>query len=209
MDADVPVFLACLLSLPAHSVHPRPPGTHTHAYTLTHAHACCLQDEVQHEETTANAKFLFVDCGPLKQMLTAHCQLWKSKLTNLLNNLAATELNSLHDYFRCVCVWCLRICLRTQRRQSSWPHMHQHMLPVLCCIFVVPDLCWLLPAPKRSIHACTAAFSPQMPPPAHNTAHRLRHLPGRRQTWTSCLQPWPSTSGWWMSRRARVRALSR
>lgn len=63
---------------------------------------CCLQDEVEREETTANVKFLFVDCGPLKQMLTAHCQLWRNKLTNLLNNLAATELRSLHDHFRCV-----------------------------------------------------------------------------------------------------------
>lgn len=59
-----------------------------------------LQDEIQREETTANVKFLFVDCGPLKQMLTAHCQLWRSKLTTLLNNLAATELRSLHDHFR-------------------------------------------------------------------------------------------------------------
>lgn len=65
---------------------------------LLHA---CLQDEIQREETTANVKFLFVDCGPLKQMLTAHCQLWRSKLTSLLNNLAATELRSLHDHFRC------------------------------------------------------------------------------------------------------------
>lgn len=61
------------------------------------------QDDIQHEETTANVRFLFVDCGPLKQMLTAHCQLWKSKLSNLLNNLAAAELKSLHDYFRSVC----------------------------------------------------------------------------------------------------------
>lgn len=62
---------------------------------------CHLQDEIQREETTANVKFLFVDCGPLKQMLTAHCQLWRNKLTTLLNNLAATELRSLHDHFRC------------------------------------------------------------------------------------------------------------
>jgi hypothetical protein len=63
---------------------------------------CCLQDEIQHEETTANIKFLFVECGPLKQTLTAHCELWKTKLTGLLNNLAAAELRSLHEYFRCV-----------------------------------------------------------------------------------------------------------
>lgn len=64
-----------------------------------------LQDEIQREEATANVKFLFVDCGPLKQMLTAHCQLWRSKLTNLLNNLAATELRALHDHFRCAIKW--------------------------------------------------------------------------------------------------------
>jgi hypothetical protein len=61
---------------------------------------CCLQDEIQREETTANVKFLFVDCGPLKQMLTAHCQLWRNKLTTLLNSLAATELRYLHEHFR-------------------------------------------------------------------------------------------------------------
>lgn len=60
----------------------------------------CQQDEIQHEETTANIKFLFVDCGPLKQTLTAHCELWKTKLTGLLNNLAAAELRSLHEYFK-------------------------------------------------------------------------------------------------------------
>jgi dynein heavy chain len=38
----------------------------------------------------------------LKQTLTAHCELWKTKLTGLLNNLAAAELRSLHDYFKCV-----------------------------------------------------------------------------------------------------------
>ncbi|WIA13292.1 hypothetical protein OEZ85_006876 [Tetradesmus obliquus] len=58
------------------------------------------EDEIQHEETTANIKFLFVDCGPLKQTLTAHCELWKTKLTGLLNNLAAAELRSLHEYFK-------------------------------------------------------------------------------------------------------------
>lgn len=60
-----------------------------------------VQDEIQHEETTANIKYLFVDCGPLKQTLTAHCELWKAKLTGLLNNLAAAELRSLHEYYRC------------------------------------------------------------------------------------------------------------
>jgi dynein heavy chain len=80
-------------------------------WAFVHACLCCfaatnfvltsdLQDEIQHEETTANVKFLFIDCGPLKQTLTAHCELWKTKLTTLLNNLAAAELRNLHDYFR-------------------------------------------------------------------------------------------------------------
>ena len=53
-----------------------------------------------HEETTANIKFLFIDCGPLKQTLVAHCDLWKQKLTGLLNQLAANELKALHEYFK-------------------------------------------------------------------------------------------------------------
>jgi dynein heavy chain len=59
-----------------------------------------LQDEVSHEETTANIKFLFIDCGPLKQTLIGHCDLWKQKLMSLLNQIADRELRALHDYFR-------------------------------------------------------------------------------------------------------------
>lgn len=59
------------------------------------------QDEVAHEETTANVKFLFIDCGPLKQALSNHCDLWRTKLTGLLNKQAAAELRALHDTFRC------------------------------------------------------------------------------------------------------------
>jgi dynein heavy chain len=58
------------------------------------------QDEVAHEETTANVKFLFIDCGPLKQALSSHCDLWRSKLTGLLNKQAAAELRALHETFK-------------------------------------------------------------------------------------------------------------
>jgi hypothetical protein len=58
------------------------------------------QDEVAHEETTANVKFLFIDCGPLKQALSSHCDLWRAKLTGLLNKQAAAELHALHETFR-------------------------------------------------------------------------------------------------------------
>lgn len=65
-----------------------------------------------HEETTANVKFLFIDCGPLKQALSSHCDLWRGKLAGLLNKQAAAELKALHDTFRLVCVvvselWCV------------------------------------------------------------------------------------------------------
>ena len=58
------------------------------------------QDEVAHEETTTNVKFLFIDCGPLKQALSSHCDLWRTKLTGLLNRQAGAELRALHDTFK-------------------------------------------------------------------------------------------------------------
>ncbi len=59
-----------------------------------------LQDEVGHEETTANIRFLFIDCGPLKQTLISHCELWRTKLTGLLNSMAANELRGMHEHFK-------------------------------------------------------------------------------------------------------------
>jgi hypothetical protein len=58
------------------------------------------QDEVDHEESTANVKFLFIDCGPLKQALSSHCDLWQTKLSGLLARQAGAELRALHETFR-------------------------------------------------------------------------------------------------------------
>lgn len=58
-----------------------------------------LQDEVLGEDTTTNMRFLHVDCAPLKQALVGHCEAWVAKFTGLLNQLAAAELQELHDYF--------------------------------------------------------------------------------------------------------------
>lgn len=44
-------------------------------------------------------RFLKIDCGPLKQALVGHCEAWVRRFTGLLHQLAARELNSIHDYF--------------------------------------------------------------------------------------------------------------
>ena len=59
-----------------------------------------LQEDVQTEETTSNMRFLRIDCGSLKQNLIGHCESWVQKFTGLLIGLAATELRSLHDFFK-------------------------------------------------------------------------------------------------------------
>lgn len=44
-------------------------------------------------------RFLKIDCGPLKQALVGHCEAWVRRFTGLLHQLAAKELNSIHEYF--------------------------------------------------------------------------------------------------------------
>lgn len=61
-------------------------------------HAPPLQDQVAHEESSTNARYLLIDCGPLKQTLTALCEAWRAKLTGLLNSIAARELAALHSH---------------------------------------------------------------------------------------------------------------
>lgn len=165
---------------------------------------CCPQDEIQREETTANVKFLFVDCGPLKQMLTAHCQLWRSKLTNLLNNLAATELRSLHDHFR----W---------GQPSEGRHWKMGMLGAHivgpCTPSWLAASCW--PA-----HACcsncpalygigcciTGVLRPYL---LHlDTGLPLSHWPRPHRTWSSWQRLCPSTRSLWMTRPELLDALS-
>lgn len=72
--------------------HPRHFCCHTNGLRL-------VQDEVAHEESSANVRFLLIDCAPLKQTLATHCELWRAKLTGLLNATAAKELNALHTHF--------------------------------------------------------------------------------------------------------------
>jgi dynein heavy chain len=55
------------------------------------------EDEVAHEASTANVRFLFVDCAPLKHTLTGHCMAWRSKLLGLLASKASTELAAVRD----------------------------------------------------------------------------------------------------------------
>ncbi|KAK9823872.1 hypothetical protein WJX72_006072 [[Myrmecia] bisecta] len=59
-----------------------------------------LADEVLDENAAESIKFLYVDCGPLKQALCGHCDAWKDKFTGLLNAIALRELNALHEYFK-------------------------------------------------------------------------------------------------------------
>ena len=59
-----------------------------------------LQERVMSEDSTSNMAFLRIDCTPLKQALVHHCGTWINKLLELLNELARSELQSLHDYFK-------------------------------------------------------------------------------------------------------------
>lgn len=54
--------------------------------------------QVEEEESTTSLAFLSIDFGPLKQVISGHCDQWQQRLTGLLNQLAAAELAALHDY---------------------------------------------------------------------------------------------------------------
>ena len=51
------------------------------------------------EESSTSLACLAIDCGPLKQALSGHCDGWVQRLTGLLNSLAAAELAALQEYF--------------------------------------------------------------------------------------------------------------
>eukprot|EP00966_Prymnesium_polylepis_P037842 878023-Prymnesium_polylepis.1 len=57
-----------------------------------------LQQDIQAEEGITNIGFIRIDCQPLKQALTQHCNTWQNKFTQLLNTNAATELSSMYDH---------------------------------------------------------------------------------------------------------------
>ena len=45
-----------------------------------------------------NIEFVLLDCSPLKAALVQHCNEWQNKFTNLLLEMATSQLNDLHDY---------------------------------------------------------------------------------------------------------------
>ncbi len=53
---------------------------------------------MEEEESTTSLAFLSIDFGPLKQVISGHCDGWQQRLTGLLNQLAAAELAALQDY---------------------------------------------------------------------------------------------------------------
>jgi dynein heavy chain len=59
-----------------------------------------VANNAQKEETLSNVNFVRLDCSPLKHAIVSHCHSWQAKLTNLLNNNASTDLNSLYDMFK-------------------------------------------------------------------------------------------------------------
>ncbi|RKO93650.1 dynein heavy chain and region D6 of dynein motor-domain-containing protein [Blyttiomyces helicus] len=58
-----------------------------------------VANNTQKEETLTNKNFIRLDCSSLKHAVVSHCSIWQSKLTALLNTIASTELNNLHDMF--------------------------------------------------------------------------------------------------------------
>ncbi|XP_075307002.1 dynein axonemal heavy chain 2 [Odontesthes bonariensis] len=52
---------------------------------------------VQEEETLFNIQFVRLDCSPLKSSLVQHCIEWQTKFTQLLSQIASTQLKELYD----------------------------------------------------------------------------------------------------------------
>ncbi|BFI30788.1 dynein axonemal heavy chain [Marchantia polymorpha subsp. ruderalis] len=61
-----------------------------------------LTEDVQAEETITNLRFLRIEAGTLKQSIISHCEAWVIKFTTLLNQIAKTELESIHAYLQSV-----------------------------------------------------------------------------------------------------------
>eukprot|EP01083_Nonionella_stella_P177342 623003_1 len=58
-----------------------------------------IEQDILHEETTYNVKFIHVNCNDLKKILVQHCKEWQSKLTNLLKKKSLDELNEILSFF--------------------------------------------------------------------------------------------------------------
>ena len=54
-------------------------------------------NSVQQEETLFNIQFVRLDCSPLKSSLVQHCIEWQTKFTQLLSQIASTQLKELYD----------------------------------------------------------------------------------------------------------------
>ncbi|CAM6114547.1 unnamed protein product [Calypogeia fissa] len=59
-----------------------------------------LIEDVQAEEAITNLRFLRIECGVLKQSIITHCEAWVVKFTTLLNQIAKTELEAIHNYLQ-------------------------------------------------------------------------------------------------------------
>lgn len=55
-------------------------------------HYADVANSAAKQETFSIAKFMRLDCSPLKTDIASHCRLWQEKLTSLLNSNAATKL---------------------------------------------------------------------------------------------------------------------
>merc|ERR1739848_734082 len=57
-----------------------------------------VANNVQKEETLLPIAFLLLDSSPLKHSIVEHCTEWRNKFTDLLFEMAKSDLQSLTDY---------------------------------------------------------------------------------------------------------------
>ena len=57
------------------------------------------QKQIENEETITSISFVRLDCSPLKYSLIGHCAAWQNRFSGLLQQNAANELKSLHEFF--------------------------------------------------------------------------------------------------------------
>jgi dynein heavy chain len=59
-----------------------------------------LQDDIQGEELNTAISFVMLDCALLKSTLVEHCNQWQNKLIGLLNSIAFSDLEGLHNKWK-------------------------------------------------------------------------------------------------------------
>jgi dynein heavy chain len=57
------------------------------------------QKQIENEETITNISFIRLDCSPLKYSLIGHCAAWQNRFSGLLQQNAANDLRTLHEFF--------------------------------------------------------------------------------------------------------------